>query len=127
MIHDREAGLLDVAEHPLEHCAEPGRAAHVVEGLPREPGVRIDQLQIILNSLWGIYENAYLLNERGLLGEVEWGRFERLICAEVARGRRDDRWSSPGGSRGLLTEQCGRVAIRWTVRQPSMPGAIQAT
>ena len=80
-------------------------AAHVLAGAPREPGVRVDQLQMILNSLWGIYENAYYLNVRGLLGEAEWSRFERQICAAVTRGRRDERWDSVGGSRPLLTEQ----------------------
>ena len=34
---------------------------------------------------WGFYESAYFANKRGVLGESEWGRFERAYC----RARRD--------------------------------------
>jgi len=31
-------------------------------------------------AIWGIYESAYFANLRGVLGELEWARFERQIC-----------------------------------------------
>ena len=39
------------------------------------------RLQLLINTLWGIYENAYYAHERGLLGASEWSRFEGQICA----------------------------------------------
>ncbi len=35
---------------------------------------------------WGIYESAYFANERGVLGQSEWTRFESAVC----RGYEDE-------------------------------------
>ena len=50
------------------------------DSLTREEKQRI-RIPTLVN--WGIYESAYFANERGLLGEAEWQRFEIAIC----RGR----------------------------------------
>ena len=42
-----------------------------------------DAYWILFNNstiLWGIYESAYFADERGVLGEQEWSRFESAIC-----------------------------------------------
>ena len=69
------------------------------------------RLQLLINTLWGIYENAYFLNERGLLGETEWSRFERQICAEYERSVRSGRWDATPGARYLLTDQFASYAV----------------
>ena len=50
-----------------------------VDGLSKE---ELDVLRIVYLELWGIYESAFFANERGVLGEDEWGRFEKVICRE---------------------------------------------
>ena len=48
------------------------------------------RIRLLINALWGIYENAYYSWRRGIMGDSEWSRFERLICQrrdrEFARG-----------------------------------------
>ncbi len=46
---------------------------------------RVEQQQIWLNIVirWGIYESAYFANERGVLGEPEWERFDIGICRTI--------------------------------------------
>ena len=44
--------------------------------------------------LWGIYESAYFANERGVLGEREWSRFDVAICRLLERY--GPMWSQPG-------------------------------
>ena len=65
------------------------------------------RLFLVLNQLWGVYENAYYANRYGILGPSEWGRFERQICAtrgnmeaNLSISRRT--WAS---SRQLLTDE----------------------
>lgn len=36
-------------------------------------------------TLYSIYERAYWANEYGQVGEPEWARFERMICASLPR------------------------------------------
>ncbi len=38
------------------------------------------RLQVLLTSLWGVYETAYYSNDYGMLGVSEWTRFEVQIC-----------------------------------------------
>jgi hypothetical protein len=49
---------------------------------------------------WGIYESAYYANERGVLGEREWIRFDRVICRifrrRVQGDQQDDLWEPEG-------------------------------
>ena len=42
------------------------------------------RLIIVTEAIWGIYESAFYANERGVLGEDEWGRFEAAICRNYA-------------------------------------------
>ncbi len=49
--------------------------------------------------LWGIYESAYFANERGVLGEREWSRFEVAICRLLER--HGPMWSQPGYNTSL--------------------------
>ena len=37
-------------------------------------------LRLPIQINWGIYESAYYANERGVLGEDEWVRFQIQIC-----------------------------------------------
>jgi hypothetical protein len=43
------------------------------------------RLNLLVSTLWGIYENAYYSNQRGLMGESEWERFQRQICLNADR------------------------------------------
>jgi hypothetical protein len=38
------------------------------------------RLQVLLTSLWGVYETAFYSHDYGLLGRSEWSRFEVQIC-----------------------------------------------
>ena len=42
----------------------------------------VEQIKVRMAEVmrWGIYESAYYANERGILGEREWKRFDRAIC-----------------------------------------------
>jgi len=56
-----------------------------------------DQLQrfgYLTIQLWGIYEAAFFARERGILGDNEWIRFERMICLERADGVKYGYWNS---------------------------------
>ena len=43
---------------------------------------RVEMQEIRIPALvnWGIYESAYFANQRDVLGEPEWQRFETAIC-----------------------------------------------
>ena len=57
---------------------------------------RIEKQELRIPTLvnWGIYESAFFANERGLLGEAEWKRFQIAICRR--REIHDDMWSPEG-------------------------------
>ena len=63
---------------------------------------RVEQRQIRMRSLiqWSIYESAYYANQRGVLGEREWTRFDRAICrlfgGRVLDDQQDDLWEPEG-------------------------------
>jgi hypothetical protein len=59
---------------------------------------RVEQQLIRMPSVirWSIYESAYYANERGVLGEREWIRFESGICRGFRERGADDLWE-PGG------------------------------
>jgi hypothetical protein len=38
------------------------------------------RLQLLLTSLWGVYETAFYSRDHGLLGPAEWGRYEIQMC-----------------------------------------------
>jgi hypothetical protein len=42
------------------------------------------RIRIPAMVIWGIYESAYFANERDVLGEPEWRRFEIAICRGYA-------------------------------------------
>jgi len=54
---------------------------------------RLEHLRLSLTELWGVYEAAFFANERGVLGEHEWVRFERMICVEWASAAEYKYWS----------------------------------
>ena len=72
------------------------------------------RLNLLVNTLWGVYENAYYSNQRGLLGVSEWSRFERQICAQYARDQLHGAWirmaGGPIGVRTLLTDEFAEYA-----------------
>ena len=43
------------------------------------------RLDLLVSTLWGIYENAYYSNQRGLMGGSEWERFHIKICRVADR------------------------------------------
>ena len=47
---------------------------------------RYEQQKIRIPAVvnWGIYESAYFANERGVLGDPEWLRFQTAICRRYA-------------------------------------------
>ncbi len=42
--------------------------------------------------LWGIYESSYFANQRGVLGDDEWIRFESAMCQRYSRPDFDWDW-----------------------------------
>ena len=62
----------------------------------------VEQRLIRVRSLilWSIYESAYYANERGVLGEREWIRFDLAICrlfgGRVLDDQQDDLWEPEG-------------------------------
>lgn len=38
------------------------------------------RLQVLLTSLWGVYETAFYSHRYGVLGRSEWSRFQRQLC-----------------------------------------------
>lgn len=49
------------------------------------------RLQVLLTSLWGVYEGAFFSHTYGVLGESEWSRFEAQICEH--RGLNPSAWN----------------------------------
>ena len=60
-----------------------------------------DRLNLIVAILFRIYEKAYYSEQYELMGEEEWGRFERLICVNYARA---EAAGQAGIIRDLMTE-----------------------
>jgi hypothetical protein len=58
-------------------------------------------VRLIFLELWGIYEAAYFANERDVLGDEEWRRFEAMICFERNGASGDAFWNS--ASEGLVS------------------------
>jgi len=56
------------------------------EGWERLTAREKQTVRIPFLVLWGIYESAYYANERGVLGEREWIRFELAICRQYSSG-----------------------------------------
>jgi hypothetical protein len=56
-------------------------------------------------TLWAIFESAYIANERGVLGEIEWRRFERGACRRFAVSQQQ--WDPPDSRdmKNLLTPE----------------------
>lgn len=69
------------------------------------------RLQVLLTSLWGVYETAFYSRDYGLLGESEWGRFAVQICEH--RGLNLPVWDDIVAPRittpflGFVEESCG--------------------
>ena len=84
-------------------------AQHIQGQLEFREQARDPRLQLLLNTLWGVYENSYIANQYGLLGASEWGRFQRQICMRYRSS--SEFWNQvPEGTvltpvRGLLTEE----------------------
>ncbi len=38
------------------------------------------RLNFFMNPLWGMYENAYFGRQRGIIGDSEWSRWEKVVC-----------------------------------------------
>jgi len=45
--------------------------------IPKEQRTR---LNYFMNPLWGMYENAYFGRQRGIIGDSEWSRWEKVVC-----------------------------------------------
>lgn len=69
------------------------------------------RLQVLLTSLWGVYETAFYSRDYGVLGPSEWSRFEVQICGH--RGLNLAEWNrivAPRISRQFRTfieDSCG--------------------
>jgi hypothetical protein len=63
--------------NPRRVAANEKRREHGWDSLTREEKQEI-RIPALVN--WGIYESAYFANDRDVLGEPEWGRFEIAIC-----------------------------------------------
>ena len=55
--------------------------ARTKEGFESLSENQLSYVRLIQLEVWGIYEAAFFANERGVLGEIEWNRFEYQICA----------------------------------------------
>lgn len=77
--------------HPPYMLANEKRRQSGWDSLSRAEKQEI-RIPVLVN--WGIYESAFFANERGLLGEGEWKRFEIAICRR--REVHDEMWSPQG-------------------------------
>ena len=59
------------------------------------------RLHLILNTIWGVYENSYYAHQRRILGDSEWSRFENQIC--VSYDRDAPRWTPAPGRPPLIS------------------------
>jgi hypothetical protein len=87
-INDYRVILLD---HPERHGL---RARMETEGWQALTRAEQQRLRLPTQILWAVYETAYYSNERGILGEREWSRFEEGICRN--RRAQDPLWDPPG-------------------------------
>ena len=70
---------------------------------PASQGSTDNRLSLMLNVLWGVYENAYYAHDRRILGDAEWSRFETQIC--ISYERETLRWNTSQRIRSFLTEE----------------------
>ena len=107
-----ERSMAGLNEWRLALASDPELARLFATYQKREPGnLRSTdfRLQLILNTIWGVYENSYYAHQRRILGDSEWSRFETQIC--VGYDRDALRWTpAPGlpsniSIRPLLTEE----------------------
>lgn len=110
--YDRSMELLN--EWRLTVASDPVLAGDWVDYVSRTDGNRSMEadirLNMVLGTLWGIYENAYVARERGFLGPSEWTRFEVQTCRQYDLAVENERWDGdPRGTvtsmRSLLTEE----------------------
>ena len=45
---------------------------------------RIIQLNLLMNSIFGIFEKAYFAFQYGHIGQSEWSRFDKQICIQYS-------------------------------------------
>ena len=67
--------------------------AYVTNDLEAHPDLADIRLQLLLNTIWAIYESAYYANQYGLLGASEWERHRVLTCVRYRTDR--PRWTEP--------------------------------
>ena len=67
-----------------------------------------DRLTFIMAILFRIYEKAYYSERYDLIGEEEWGRFERMICINYARA---ETAGTAQTIRNLMTEEFMRYIL----------------
>ena len=50
---------------------------------------RVEKRRLRVTALinWGIYESAFFANQRGILGQSEWTRFEAAICRRFGNSK----------------------------------------
>ena len=110
--YDRSIELLN--EWRLTVAENPDLSAYWVDYIGRGGGDMSTEADVRLNmvvgTLWGVYENAYFANERGFLGPSEWSRFEVQLCRQHELAAENGRWDgsrSPSVSpiTGLLTSE----------------------
>ena len=70
---------------------------------PASQGSTDNRLSLMLNVLWGVYENAYYAHDRRILDDAEWSRFETQIC--ISYERETLRWNTSQRIRSFLTEE----------------------
>ena len=65
-------------------------------------------------NLFGIYESAYFANEREVIGDREWERFEIGICRNYRRIVKEGAWESEGftSMNQILTPDFGDYIAR---------------
>ena len=90
-------------------------AAYVTRTSEDQRRIEDFRLNLLVNSLWGVYENAYYSNERGLLGASEWSRFQFQVCVQYRLAQSHDRWApltreEGAPIRSLLTEEFASFA-----------------
>ncbi len=67
-----------------------------------------NRLRLLMGTLFRSYEKAYFMERYNLIGEEEWGRFERMICINYARAETAGQAVT---IRNLMTEEFMRYIL----------------
>ena len=81
-----------------------------------------ERLGYLMLEIWGVFEAAFFARERGVLGDNEWVRFDRMICFERSWADDYKYWdSAPFGAVLPLTDVLTPYFVNYVDNQCQRP------